>query len=53
MLSFANLLYLYCKFVAPLYHYPQLKANIVQYVFKIEVTHLKQICENVSATLSY
>ena len=53
MLSSANLLYRYRKFVVPVYHYPRFKANLVQYFFEIELTHLKQICDNVFAMLIY
>ena len=53
MLSSANLLYRYHKFVVPVYHYPQFKANLVQYFFEIVLTHLKQICDNAFATLIY
>ena len=45
MLSSANLLYRYRKFVALVLHYPRFKAKLVQYLFEIELTHLKQICE--------
>ena len=51
MLSSANRLYWYRKFVVPVYHYPQFKANLVQYFLEIELTHLKQICDNVFAML--
>ena len=51
MLSSANLLYRYRKFVVPVYHYRRLKVNLVQYFFEIELTHLKQICDNVFVML--
>ena len=51
MLSSANLLHRYRKFVVPVYHYLLLKANLFQYFFESELTHLKQICDNVFAML--
>ena len=53
MLSSANLLYWYRKFVVPVYLYPQFKVNLVQYFCVIESTHLKQICDDVFAMLIY
>ena len=53
MLCSANLLYRYHKFVVPMYHYPRFKANPVQYFFEIELTYLKQICDNIFAMLIY
>ena len=53
MLSSVNLLYLYRKFVVPVYHYPQFKANLVRNFFEIGLTHLEQICDNAFAMLIY
>ena len=51
MLSSAKLLYWYRKFVVLVYHYPQFKANLVQYFFEIELTYLKEISDNIFAML--
>ena len=53
MLSSANLLHRYRKFVLPVCHYPQFKVNLVQHFSEIELTYLKQICGNVFAILIY
>ena len=53
MLSSAKLLYQYRKFVVPVYHYPRFRANLFQYCFEIELTHLEQICDIVFAMLIY
>ena len=53
MVSSANLLYQYRKFVIPVYHYPQFKANLVWYFSEIGLTHLKQIYDDVFAMLIY
>ena len=53
MLSSASLLYQSHKFILPAYHYLQFKVNLAQYFFENELTHLKQICDNVLAMLIY
>ena len=53
MLTSANLLNWYHKFVVPIYHYFQFKANLDQYISKIALAYLKQIYDNVFAMLIY
>ena len=53
MPSSTNLLCRYRKFVGLVYHYPHFKTNLIQYFFEIELSCLKQICDNVFAMLIY
>ena len=53
MLRSSNLLHWCRKFDVPVYHYAQFKGNLAQYISEIELTHLKQICDNVFAMLIY